>query len=487
MTENCGPEQGTTTALTEKDQKPNGTDEENGQTSCGRDQVATYGQLTPPYNLIARFEELYDMLTYEPDLFETLYGRGRVGYDMLTYEPASSRHYTVEVVGYDKSLVSIARRISMESSHSRTSRASRASRATVDSGYYSATSLSRLRAGGNGSVVHTSSSTEKGNKKLGDELDAQAQNCHGKALKKCERIEKMCEEAGHQVGQQRETVPALQSKCYAKRDPMIENEGREMEIEGERAKGSILEEATTVLSPHEDTKITEHTADMVDIDGENDQAYTVRDKDVCISGTESSTRESQNQASPLLSLRSLPLPLDRNVMTLSWLEGESLAVEPRQNLLPESSLSPSRSSNSRAESDGGSFWWSDDLQEDLARLLDDHVLQPFRSTLALHLFSKFQICASGSDEEGSAAAQGSKLLQTKDGSSGSSQEVRRGKRKKSNGSSNDNEDHRFHRRKFSCPSEDADEKLLACPFCKHNPRRYRDCYKYVLRDVSRLK
>jgi hypothetical protein len=31
------------------------------------------------------------------------------------------------------------------------------------------------------------------------------------------------------------------------------------------------------------------------------------------------------------------------------------------------------------------------------------------------------------------------------------------------------------------------EKLLACPFCKLNPHRYRGCYKYVLKDISRLK
>ncbi|KAL9073305.1 MAG: hypothetical protein Q9157_004782 [Trypethelium eluteriae] len=31
------------------------------------------------------------------------------------------------------------------------------------------------------------------------------------------------------------------------------------------------------------------------------------------------------------------------------------------------------------------------------------------------------------------------------------------------------------------------EKLLACPFCKLKPRKYRSCYKYTLRDISRVK
>ena len=31
------------------------------------------------------------------------------------------------------------------------------------------------------------------------------------------------------------------------------------------------------------------------------------------------------------------------------------------------------------------------------------------------------------------------------------------------------------------------EKLLACPFSKFNPRKYRGCYKYTLRDISRVK
>ena len=28
---------------------------------------------------------------------------------------------------------------------------------------------------------------------------------------------------------------------------------------------------------------------------------------------------------------------------------------------------------------------------------------------------------------------------------------------------------------------------LACPFCKNNPRRHINCFKYKLRDISRLK
>ena len=34
---------------------------------------------------------------------------------------------------------------------------------------------------------------------------------------------------------------------------------------------------------------------------------------------------------------------------------------------------------------------------------------------------------------------------------------------------------------------DQDDRLLACPFCKRDPIRYRECYKYVLKEITRLK
>lgn len=45
-------------------------------------------------------------------------------------------------------------------------------------------------------------------------------------------------------------------------------------------------------------------------------------------------------------------------------------------------------------------------------------------------------------------------------------------------------------RKMPKPNEppgNNDDQLLACPFYKNNPRKYRCCNKHVLRDISRLK
>lgn len=53
---------------------------------------------------------------------------------------------------------------------------------------------------------------------------------------------------------------------------------------------------------------------------------------------------------------------------------------------------------------------------------------------------------------------------------------------------NGDEDKENPRKKmYQLPEDVQDQRLLACPFCKNNPRRYRKCYTAVLRDISRMK
>jgi hypothetical protein len=72
-------------------------------------------------------------------------------------------------------------------------------------------------------------------------------------------------------------------------------------------------------------------------------------------------------------------------------------------------------------------------------------------------------------------------------SSNSSLHPQTGKRSRSRGSGGDKDEDRPVRRRVASVLSDEDERLLACPFSKNNPRRHRVCHKYILRDVSRLK
>jgi hypothetical protein len=49
------------------------------------------------------------------------------------------------------------------------------------------------------------------------------------------------------------------------------------------------------------------------------------------------------------------------------------------------------------------------------------------------------------------------------------------------------EDDKRKRQRFTGREDLGNERLLACPFCKFNPRKYRSCYKVKLSEISRLK
>ena len=75
-----------------------------------------------------------------------------------------------------------------------------------------------------------------------------------------------------------------------------------------------------------------------------------------------------------------------------------------------------------------------------------------------------------------------------------SQTRKNGKRKQDDGNDDDetskeddNDGRKRPRQSTLSRPLSQNDRLLACPFCKRDPIRYRDCYKYVLKDISRLK
>jgi hypothetical protein len=128
--------------------------------------------------------------------------------------------------------------------------------------------------------------------------------------------------------------------------------------------------------------------------------------------------------------------------------------------------------------------WPDCSESDLADLPQDHHFNQIRGQLAIRTLTGFRSHASGPDQALSGYAQPYGSSQTPSNTSSGS---RKGKRKRGNGASDDNDEDRPSRRRATGFSNSTGERLLACPFCKNNPRRYRDCYKFILRDVSRLK
>jgi len=49
------------------------------------------------------------------------------------------------------------------------------------------------------------------------------------------------------------------------------------------------------------------------------------------------------------------------------------------------------------------------------------------------------------------------------------------------------DDLRPGKRRKTTSDEQKEERFLACPFCKNNPQRYLSCYRYIIRNISRLK
>ncbi|KAF2477218.1 uncharacterized protein BDR25DRAFT_339195 [Lindgomyces ingoldianus] len=155
-------------------------------------------------------------------------------------------------------------------------------------------------------------------------------------------------------------------------------------------------------------------------------------------------------------------------------------------LQSERSPLPSSSSQSRSDFDE-SFFWLDGSDSGSALITDDMALNQLRPVASLLLFDKFWFCPSGFEQETSGSLQNYTSCDTENTSSGSFQKSSKGKKRKEGNSSDGGDEHRPFRRKVSRFSGEIDEKLLACPFCKNDARRYRGCYKYILRDISRLK
>lgn len=61
------------------------------------------------------------------------------------------------------------------------------------------------------------------------------------------------------------------------------------------------------------------------------------------------------------------------------------------------------------------------------------------------------------------------------------------KRMSSDDTDQDQDGNKPIRRKVNPKMDDSNQRLLACPYCKHDPRTYRDCQGKILREIWRLK
>lgn len=130
--------------------------------------------------------------------------------------------------------------------------------------------------------------------------------------------------------------------------------------------------------------------------------------------------------------------------------------------------------------------WFPSSDEETDSALDMNLLLPTRSALAVRLLRAYYNCAINTNEDSRSTNSDTSGISSGSGSS-SHPSSKSGKRR--------SEEHQPHggkdgpkpsrRRKTNTPA--SEEKLLACPFCKHEPRKYRDCYRYVMRNISRLK
>lgn len=164
-----------------------------------------------------------------------------------------------------------------------------------------------------------------------------------------------------------------------------------------------------------------------------------------------------------------------------------------QNIRPDTTITE----NSSADVDIST--WSDlsdsDTVLDLAGL---QALGPFREDLVKSLMDKFHAHQQGirtwtPSSQGNAAATSSRSSEPADketsralghNSLNKNSSRQPGRDGEEGGDSNDGRPSR--KRALKSP-EDVRDRLLACPFCKNNPRRYRKCNTFVLRDISRVK
>jgi hypothetical protein len=202
--------------------------------------------------------------------------------------------------------------------------------------------------------------------------------------------------------------------------------------------------------------------------------------------TLSSPRASIDSDDPLRRFYSQEGPWD-GVNSVKWTNGVRRAKRPAPLLLnsPVDDLRPPPLRTKASDSS-----WTDMSDLSSASMREDHVLDPFRPALSRLLMTRYQVYRSHQTGAGSTSGSPSQRASTspvRSNASDTSHGKRGDKRKQNRDPSDGNDEPLSTRRRVNNPAEDTTEKLLACPFCKNNPRRYRDCYKYVLRDISRLK
>jgi hypothetical protein len=141
----------------------------------------------------------------------------------------------------------------------------------------------------------------------------------------------------------------------------------------------------------------------------------------------------------------------------------------------------------------GSSFWTDDLDSDTDTHFRSAEPTLWLTAAALKLLDKFQFQTRSRDIRGHTAGETSTtettipILHVTTGSGGSV--ISSGKRPASNDQENDGENNgdgrRLRKKVNACVDEE--KKLLACPFYKNNPRKYRRCVKHILRETYRVK
>jgi hypothetical protein len=141
--------------------------------------------------------------------------------------------------------------------------------------------------------------------------------------------------------------------------------------------------------------------------------------------------------------------------------------------------------SAQSDSEDELFSWKSNSDCPPETLPSGHPLNELRTCIVQYLVVAFKSHALG--HNGSNATSYRPTTSSSDQRNVKSGQAGALKRKGSDKSSDEQDAPKVNRRKISVSSDENDEKLLACPFCKYDARRYRDCYKYILRDISRLK
>jgi hypothetical protein len=139
--------------------------------------------------------------------------------------------------------------------------------------------------------------------------------------------------------------------------------------------------------------------------------------------------------------------------------------------------------------------WEEDFEEDIDSLSFGSALEGLRSQCAWTLFSKFQQCQNPvvgeTQDVDKSPTHGSRSASTSMDNACSTSPAtpqHHNKRIKDNEPHEDDEkDGSQKRLRRSRRLDMTDDRLLACPYCKHDPHRYRSCYGKVLKEISRLK